>query len=227
MSSSIEKGTDRGPSIPTGQVQHYFKKFVQETDPEVRQKILDIVPDETRRVLQAQWAKTSERIREASGEAAEEIGSQGRLYTDDGKKEWQQAKTQLGYGDYLRSMEIAKFFSRTGFALPDADGSAVLDDNIDYEDVKLKIVQQEGYDEHDFNLFDDRASQLWRKPYVDGAVQELTSGDTRTVDQLRASVEQMMLAAGDRNPDDERLHLVPSVRQHKLPAHAPATPPSS
>jgi hypothetical protein len=48
--------------------------------------------------------------------------------------------------------------------------------DLDYQDVKLKIVQQEGYDAHDFNLFDDRSSQLWRKPYVDGAVRELTSG---------------------------------------------------
>jgi hypothetical protein len=180
------------------------------------QKVLDIVPDETRRALQAQWAKTSETIREASGEDAEEIGSQGRLYADDNIAAWKQAKTKLGYGDYLRSLEIAQFFSRTGFALPDADGSAALDENIDYQDVKLKIVQQEGYDEHDFNLFDDRASQLWRKPYIDGAVQELTSGDTRTVDQLRGAVEQMMLAAGDRNSVDGRLHLVPPVRQHKL-----------
>jgi hypothetical protein len=81
--------------------------------------------------------------------------------------------------------------------LPDQADSAALSDNLDYQDVKLKIVQQEGYDEHDFNLFDDRASVLWRKPYVDGAVQELTAGNTRSEDELRAAVEQMMLAAGD------------------------------
>jgi hypothetical protein len=45
--------------------------------------------------------------------------------------------------------------------LPDQTDSAALSDNLDYQDVKLKIVQQEGYDEHDFNLFDDRASVLW------------------------------------------------------------------
>jgi hypothetical protein len=78
---------------------------------------------------------------------------------------------------------------------------APLDDNLDYQDVKLKIVQQEGYDAHDFNLFDDRASQLWRKPYVEGAVQELTSGDNRSAEQLRVAVEQMMPAAGNQNPD--------------------------
>ena len=179
----------------------YFKKFVEETDPEVREKILGIVPDETRRALASQWAKTAEQIQEASGDTPEEIGSQGRLYNDEDVKAWKQAKTQLGFGDYLRSVEIARFFSRTGFALPDEDDSAALDDVIDYQDVKLKIVQQEGYDEHDFNLFDDRASLLWRKPYIDGAVQELTSGNNRSQDELRGAVESMMMAAGNLNPD--------------------------
>ena len=73
---------------------------------------------------------------------------------------------------------------------------------MDYQDVKLKIIQQEGYDAHDFNLFDDRASLLWRKPYVDGAVRELTAGNQgRSVEQLRRAVEQLMLAAGQRNPN--------------------------
>ena len=57
-------------------------------------------------------------------------------------------------GDWLRSREIASFFYKHGFALPDQDNSAVLDDALDYQDVKLKIVQQEGYDAHDFNLFE-------------------------------------------------------------------------
>jgi hypothetical protein len=189
-----------GSTLPSREAR-YFKKFVEETDPEVRQKILDIVPDETRRALETQWAKSTERIREASGEAPEDLGSQGRLFNDEDVKAWKQAKTKLGFGDYLRSVEISRFFSRTGFALPDDVESAALDDAIDYQDVKLKIVRQEGYDEHDFNLFDDRASLLWRKPYIDGAVQELTAGNNRSADELRAAVEQMMLAAGNRNPD--------------------------
>lgn len=59
----------------------------------------------------------------------------------------------------------------------------------------------EGYDEHDFNLFDDRAALLWRKPYVDGAVRELTSGDNRSAEQLRRAVEQLMLQQRNRNAD--------------------------
>jgi hypothetical protein len=96
--------------------------------------------------------------------------------------------------------EISDFFSRTGFALPGRD-SAAYDEALDYQDVQLKIIQQEGYDAHDFNLFDDRAALLWRKPYVDGAVRELTSGEDRSPEELRRTVEQLMLAANNRNPD--------------------------
>jgi hypothetical protein len=69
--------------------------------------------------------------------------------------------------------------------------------NIDYEDVKAKIVQNEGYDMHDFGIFDDRSATLWRKPYVDGAVRELTAGNDKSVDQLRQTVENMILARQD------------------------------
>jgi len=80
---------------------------------------------------------------------------------------------------------------------PSEQDSPAYSPDLDYQDVKLKIVQQEGYDAHDFNLFDDRSSQLWRKPYVDGAVRELTSGQSRSQEQIRQAVEQMMIASRD------------------------------
>lgn len=110
---------------------------------------------------------------------------------------------------HFPSLEIARFFHDAGFHLPDPDSSA-FDPRIDYEDIKLKLVQREGYDLHDFNFFGDRAALLWRKPYLDGAVRELTSGEGRSTEQLRAVVEQMMLATGDRTPE---IHVV------SAPAH--------
>ena len=107
--------------------------------------------------------------------------------------------THLDLGGYLRSRQIARFFFTRKFHLPDQTDSPGYDPNLDYQDVKLKIVQQEGYDAHDFNLFDDRSSQLWRKPYVDGAVRELTSGENRSQEQIRQAVEQMMIASGTRS----------------------------
>ena len=107
------------------------------------------------------------------GQRPRPVGEGGREYDDDALAEYEGAKTELDYANWLRSKEIADFFSRTGFALPEA-GSEAYDEALDYTDVQLKIIQQEGYDAHDFNIFDDRAAELWRKPYVDGAVRELT-----------------------------------------------------
>lgn len=51
----------------------------------------------------------------------------------------------------------------------------------------------------------------WRKPYVDGAVRELTSGEKRSPEQLRQAVEQIMLGANNRNADI-RTTIQPSTR---------------
>jgi hypothetical protein len=95
--------------------------------------------------------------------------------------------------------------------LPDSD-SEFWSPDLDYEDVKLKIIEEEGYDYHDFNIFDDRAALLWRKPYVDGAVRELTSGDRRrSVEQIRRQVEALLLAAHNPNPSSS-VSAQPSLR---------------
>jgi hypothetical protein len=144
---------------------------------------------ETRAALEAQWARQKARIEGA------DLGDAGRVYSEEDAQEYQHAKTRLDLGGYLRSRQIARFFFTRKFHLPDEDQSEALSPDLDYQDVKLKIVEQEGYDAHDFNLFDDRSSQLWRKPYVDGAVRELTAGDSRSQEQIRQAVEQMMIAA--------------------------------
>ena len=56
------------------------------------------------------------------------------------------------------------------------------------------MLMNEGRDLHDFNLYDDRAAMVWRKPYLDGAIRELTSGNNRSVEDIRRTVESLMLA---------------------------------
>jgi hypothetical protein len=180
---------------------HYFRPFLREPDPDKREDILKVASPELCRALEAQWVAQQARIAQAEGRDVGAIGEGGRLFNAEAVEEYSKAETKLGYGDYLRSTEIADFFSRTGFALPEDPESPLWDEALDYEDVKLKIVQQEGYDAHDFNLFDDRSAVLWRKPYVDGAVRELTRGQSRSAEQLRTAVEAMMLAAKNRNAD--------------------------
>ena len=104
------------------------------------------------------------------------------------------------FHEYVLMSCPAKAIENSAGGLADEDSEA-LNPELDYQDVKLKIVQNEGYDAHDFNIFDDRSDVLWRKPYVDGAVRELTTGDNRSQEQIRQAVEQMMIAAGNANPD--------------------------
>lgn len=184
----------------SGRDASYFKRFLTESDPGERNKILSSVPSEMARALSTQWVSQQAKIARASGQALPEIGEGGRLFTEKGLEDYSKAKTKLNYGDYQRSQEIAEFFTSQGLNLPEDASSSLYNPAIDYEDVKLKIVQQEGYDEHDFGLFDDRAALLWRKPYIDGAIRELTGSDRKSVEQVRKSVEEMIMAAHDKSP---------------------------
>lgn len=178
----------------------YFSAFLQETDPEKRVQILKSVTPEMSRALTAQWVKQDTDLAKAAGKDTPPIEEGGILFTKENLEEYKNAKTSLSYGDFVRSKQIAETFSTLGFNLPGAD-SPLWFEGLDYEDVKLKIVQNEGYDYHDFNIYDDRAALLWRKPYVDGAVRELTSGGSpQTAERIRQTVERIIQEGQDKNP---------------------------
>ena len=142
----------------------YFEMFLNENDPEKRQKILNVVPEETARALQAQWILRQEEIRAAEGESEGLPAQGGRLVTQEGLKAWKSSRTDLNYGDFQRSQEIAEFFARRGYQLPDSD-SELWSGDLDYEDVKLKIIEQEGYDQVSRSGRSQKTSRA-RKPPV-------------------------------------------------------------
>jgi hypothetical protein len=177
----------------------YYRSFIGENSSKKRKRILEDVSPELSRALTAQWAAKDAEVLRGDGKKVSTLGEGGRLFTKAGLDEYKKAKTQLDYGDYQRSKETAAFFNRTGFRLPDAS-SATFSEDADYQDIKAKVIQQEGYELHDFNIFDDRASQLWRKPYLDGSARELTAGDNRSTEVLRQAVESMMVSGRDKSP---------------------------
>lgn len=177
----------------------YFRSFLGETDNHTRKKILEDTSPELSRALSAQWIAKDSEVARANGKTVPTLGEGGRAFTAAGLDEYKKSKSQLDYGDFQRSKETAEFFKRTGFRMPDA-GSAAYSQDADYQDVKAKIIENEGYELHDFNIFDDRASQLWRKPYLDGTARELTAGDSRSTEALRHAVEQMMVNGREKSP---------------------------
>ncbi len=181
----------------------YLKSFLQETDPDRRAEILSTVSPELKRLLESQWAAQQAAIATAEGQFVPQLAENGRLVDPDLYEEYRSSGSRLDYGDWERSKEIAQFFDRRGLNLPDTN-SPLWNPIVDYEDVKLKIIQNEGYDMHDFNVWEDRAALLWRKPYLDGAVRELTSGGgKKSEDELRRLIEEIMLKAkgSNRRPD--------------------------
>jgi hypothetical protein len=65
------------------------------------------------RALSAQWAAQKARLAVAEGKDPGPVGEGGREYDDDALAEYEGAKTELDYANWLRSKEIADFFSRT------------------------------------------------------------------------------------------------------------------
>lgn len=177
----------------------YFMKFVKETDPDKRQSILASVSKPTAEALEAQWLKAKANIAQAEGKDVDPVDDGGRILTKEGLAAYKNSNTKLGYGDFTRSLEIAKVFTDRNYQVPTID-SDVFSSNIDYDDVKLKIIQLEGYDAKDFNIFDDRSNVLWRKPYIDGAVSELTSGTGNSLEENRRLIENILIASNNKNP---------------------------
>jgi hypothetical protein len=127
----------------------FFESFLQETDPGSRKQILSMVSQDMQRALVGQWSQ-------------------------------QYAKTQGGSlaqgGPSIQAAsQVARMqIKRMGRNAPPADWAGS-NPAIDWEDIKTVMIQNEGMDTHDFNIWDDRTNSLLRKPYVRGAVAGLTS----------------------------------------------------
>ena len=181
----------------------YFRPMLAITDPERRSRILQYASPELARSLSGQWLKQDMAIAQAEGRQEVPPPSKEPVEVKTSQKlnpEPQfNADLAKASTDFQRSQEIADFFARKHIHLPEPGSDAYYGD-LDYEDVKLKILQEEGYNYHDFGIFQDRAAVLHRKPYVDGAVRELSQPAGRSAEALRVSVEQMIAAAHDKNP---------------------------
>lgn len=191
--SLIGSRLDSDPSSLTSALSDRERKYLpvllQETDPGRRDEILSNASPELGQVLAAQWLSAREKIAAASGKEIDTPLEDGRLVIDEDRS--RARETGLTASDVSRAREIAEFFASRGIRLPETD-SEVYSEDLDYEDVKAKILEWEGRNMHDFGVFQDRQALLWRKPYLDGAVRELTSGENRSVDELQRRIEMMI-----------------------------------
>jgi hypothetical protein len=186
IGSNLKGPSEFLPQTLSNRDRKYFGAFLKEPDPDRRSKILSVVSKEMSNALKAQWINDSEKVARAEG--------QDIPYEETNSPEETTSR------DFERAGEIAEFFHRRGLKLPDPD-SAVMSENVDYQDVKLKIIQWEGLDAHDYGLYDDRIAMLARKPYLDGAVRELTMGDDRSVERMTTQMRNAIAQSKSGDPD--------------------------
>lgn len=174
----------------------YWKAFTQETDPEKQKRILELVPEDVGESYRAFWlrdaaAKLRKAVKkgEVTGDDLEQAEDLFRFVEEDMDRQGQPFTSKLAvdfadavkkgeakpseYADWYRMQETQEFFQSHQLPGPKWIG---WDPRVDLEDVKMKYVRQEGYDFHDFDLWEDRLYAMTRKPYLNEITTEL-SGD--------------------------------------------------
>ena len=181
--------------------QAYFEAFLDEQDPSARGKILSMVPSYTKKFYVAQWKKqmyghlaaqeaqsSSERELMEGIEMAQDFEGQPVTTSaiQDFLGDYHRGRvTETDLPDYIRGQRLEHYFDDgSPYDLP-ADDWLGWDPQVSLDDVKLRVVQNQGADYHDFELWEEREAGTRRKPYLNQAANELMHGGGADTSQLR------------------------------------------
>lgn len=176
-------------SLPKSE-RDYFMAFSNTTSAADRSKIMEMVPDNEKRLYKAQWElKYQQELKrqmkegllgDSEFEEAElEVAridqlrrTEGLPVSDELMEEYRTTRASgQKYSDwYKTSVLLPEIAQEVG--LPGADFVG-WDPRVDLEDIKLKVVQNEGLDKFQFNLWQNREKAAAYKPYLDEAAEDL------------------------------------------------------
>lgn len=203
-------------SLPRSE-RDYFGEFVGAKTEEERAEILKLVPPNLRRIYIAQWEQQyASVIQQAlqknllSGSTAEEAQvdlqafyqkrqSEGFPVTEEYLAQYKDQKQyDETYGDWFRrAVMIPGVVGEEGLPGPDWVGWSP---QVDLDEVKLKVVQNEGMDIHDFNLWQSDEKSAAGKPYLDDVASQLVSTvlehETRSPQQVQEEVRKILSELG-------------------------------
>jgi len=156
----------------------FFGAFSAARSEKERQQILELLPENEKRVYLAQWlrqesqAAYAKRAAKISTEEDDKMialasimrKSQGFGFTQDERENWlQETGGRIEFDDYVREQRAEEYFAT--HSLPD-DDSLIWSPAVDLDDVKLVHAELSGMDFHDVGLWDQRKRSLARKPYI-------------------------------------------------------------
>ena len=198
----------------------YWKAFTGETDPEKQKRILDLVPEEIAEAYRGYWLRRSagdlaKKLKAGQIEGKDAIEAerliqfvkddmerQGQPYTKELASEFaaymEKGKAEpRDYADWYRYKEVESYFESHRLPGPKWIG---WDPRVDLEDIKMKLVREEGYDFHDFDVWEDRLYAMTRKPYLDEATDELDMDDyEERPEEVQRRVQELLGEYGATN----------------------------
>jgi len=179
----------------------FFEKFVSADSPEEKGRILEMVPRYTRKFYTAQWQKQIYAGLAAKGDLTSDEQSavmaieasratEGEATNTNtwneyiGKVEGGKVRSNT-FPDYIRAKRLESYFDESPFDAPKADWIGY-HPGVAMDDVKLKVVQAQGLDYHDFDLWENDERMAARKPYLDEAANDLMSPSIMREDILQS-----------------------------------------
>jgi len=157
----------------------FFGEFVDARTEEERAQILQLIPENERRIYLSQWMRQEERAayskRNAKIETEEDDkiinmtarmrASEGFSYPEGAEEQWlKETGGRIEFDEWIRERKAEEYFET--HSLPGADWLG-WHPSVDLEDVKMLMVEQAGLDHHDFDLWGQRRRALARKPYIE------------------------------------------------------------
>lgn len=169
---------DRFKNLLGGTESRYGLGFARESNPERREGILGAMPDYKARLLSGQYAFQEmgalQRMSLGGGLNEEQSARLQQLYQLKQDEGFARTKKNLkaysrhgaegeSFADYMRKAEMVDWLQKNDVPQPDWIG---FNPAVDTEDIKLKYLETEGLDYHDFGIYPSRASYIHRKPYI-------------------------------------------------------------
>jgi hypothetical protein len=191
----------------------YFNAFSSARSKEERERILELIPANERRIYQAQWElQYADELRNQIKQgvlpehvidsAQQELSrlyqareTEGFPVTEELLAQFQEERHRgERYGDWFRRvMIIQEAQKEVGLPGPNWVGWHPA---VDLDDIKLKVVQNAGLDHHAFNLWESDVRAAAYKPYLDDAAEELLTleapAEDKTPTEIQIEVENML-----------------------------------
>jgi len=147
----------------------FFEAFVMEDDERRRERILQMVHPALMPVYEAQWLK-ADYARTGDPELKRRLQLLGRdqgvqsagLVASGEAEQVARGRENINFADWYKMRNIEE---QMGQNMPDTDWIG-FNPAVDLEDVKLKVLMDQGQDIHDYGFFRSQRRLLSRKPYI-------------------------------------------------------------